>query len=1029
LAEADDHRAHGGRNHSGTTLRPELHHNYRLDRPLGDVVASCALRILSANRLAIESSDLKTQLATWLDEHYARPLSAFYARAKARNAFEILNAFAPVIPALEDKLGTTIAALKTLDGVEVLRQRLMQLLNGAAGKVLIRPFLPPEAMGDLLSEIFSAALEVRAADDGQTVGTQFRRMGAHIDELALIVDHAPTLYGRTVLLSTIERLQEAAKRKLELKSPPAALTFAVSERPLPLLEAGVTCSVAITVTNDGDAPANEVELTFATEDSAVIVVDETARLGRMEPRTRQRTAVSLTVNEPVVELMLDMTARWTNADHTVGQADGTATLRAHEVHIDWPTLEGQTPFAPYPVETPEALVGRQRQLRELRSAFDSAPMANLYVTGQRRVGKTSLVRVFIRELRGTPKLCTATVELGEARGGAGAATIATLGRKLAERIVAAAGLRGEVAIPSFDDSLAPLTDVVDAILEWDADLRFLFVIDEFDELPHETYRRDGPGDALFVPLRSLAQKPHVGWLLVGGERMPYIRDEQAARLNNFREMSLDYLPLHEEGGTDTGRDFADLVRRPLPPGFQIDEAAVRALYDQSAGNPHFAKEISTSMFSQAVARRDALLSSDEVSDAVSIAARERDVELFAHFWEDGIFEIDDQRRQVELDRREYLAGIASLLRSGASLTEERLRQAALTQGLEDRTIARLGTEFVRRGILEDNGHIKAVHVPLFRYWLESEGIYKLPPKGISERIGQQLAQQRETLQVGGGEVRRLVRQWERFTYQGQHLSRDQIDSWLEQFDTVLERRFAFRFLERLHLFSDGQIFEGMRRLQRQVAQEGRVQLRRGQRSLSHLFVSPLGQSGSSGEAFAYTYRQANNISSNSVVPALRLVDRLLARTDVTTVVLIDDFIGSGGTAIKALKPLAARIGELGARSEVQWFLFAVSGLQSGAEAIARSSEARKLGLRVELALPLLEVDLPFGDRGTVYEADERPLAEATFRKYGKDLSLWPLGFGEQCAPVVFPDNCPNNAPPVLWSDANGWRPLFRRTGR
>ena len=453
-----------------------------------------------------------------------------------------------------------------------------------------------------------------------------------IAEIERAVEREPTHYARHILLRAVETLQDSCRQRVELTNPPARLAFRASDRPLPLLEPGVTCAAQVTVVNDGEASATDTELRFSSHDDSVTVTDERTALGHLNPKSRQDVSLSFVVRRPAVKVGFILEATWTNLDHTIGRAEATFAVTAHEVHIEWQRLEATEPFAAYPVEHRADLVGRERQLASLKALFTDRPLANRYLTGQRRVGKTSLVRVLVGELAEVPNLVVASVEMGEVRGAGGQSTIGGLGRKLADRVVHAAGLRGDVTLPSFDDSLAPLTDVVEQLLEWDDSLTFLFVIDEFDELPHPTYRRDGPGDALFVPMRSLAQKPNVGWLLVGGEKMPFIRDEQAARLNTFSEASVDYLPFADSPG---GRGFADLVRRPLPDGFVVEDAAVRLIYEQSAGNPHFAKEICAAMFGRAVARRDALVTPAEVEAAVEAAARDGNVELFAHFWRMG----------------------------------------------------------------------------------------------------------------------------------------------------------------------------------------------------------------------------------------------------------------------------------------------------------------------------------------------------------------------------------------------------------
>lgn len=757
------------------------------------------------------------------------------------------------------------------------------------------------------------------------------------------------------------------------------------------------------------------------------LLDEKISISRIEPKKRDDMVATVVVSQPATETHIRITASWTNLDHTVGHAEHTAVFYAHEVHIDWDRLESVEPFSPYPVENAARLVGRERQLEKLKNQYLSRPLANLYVTGQRRIGKTSLVWVLMDELRGSPNVVISKVEMGEVRGGTGLTTIGTLGRKLAERAVTAAGLHGEAAIPEFSDSLAPLTDVVETILAWDENLSFIFIVDEFDELPHDTYQRNGPGDALFVPMRSLAQKPNVGWLLVGGERMPFIRDEQAARLNTFHELSLDHLSF----GDGHGRGFGDLVRKPLPSEFSVDDSAVRYVFEESAGNPHFAKEICAVLFTQATSRRDALVTTSEMAQAIEEAARVLDVELFAHYWEDGIFERDDRSRRRELQRRSYLTACAEVLRNTGNLQDSRVRTAAEVRGLSVSEVDRLRTEFLGRGILREEGRGElAIGVPFFRRWLEAEGIYRLPPKGIAEKDRDRAAADDARFQISAHEVRTLVRRWEHFTYRGQRIGRDAIEAWLTQFELPAERRLAFRILERLRLINEAQIFTGFRHLQRLVARESKISLAKGQKALSHLFVSPLGNTGSSGDSFAYTYRQANNIRRQNMIDADRLIERLKTRSDVNTVVLVDDFIGSGDSAIKGLKPLADRVGELNSRPAISWFLFAVTGIPKGVEAVADSEVATTLGLRVELSHVLADADTLFSTNSTVFqEEDERDQARDMLQRYGQRTGTrWPLGFGDQAAPVVFPQNCPNNAPAILWSDGNGWQPLFVRTG-
>jgi hypothetical protein len=83
------------------------------------------------------------------------------------------------------------------------------------------------------------------------------------------------------------------------------------------------------------------------------------------------------------------------------------------------------------------------------------------------------------------------------------------------------------------------------------------------------------------------------------------------------------------------------------------------------------------------------------------------------------------------------------------------------------------------------------------------------------------------------------------------------------------------------------------------------------------------------------------------------------------------------------------------------------------------------------ALPLLDQQRPFLSDSRVFSSsDEQHVAKEVAETYGKRLApTMPLGYQNQAILVALPDNCPNNVPPIFWSDAGGWVPLFARTPR
>ena len=80
------------------------------------------------------------------------------------------------------------------------------------------------------------------------------------------------------------------------------------------------------------------------------------------------------------------------------------------------------------------------------------------------------------------------------------------------------------------------------------------IVDEFDQLPSELYSRNPRGDSLFASLRSVSNRKFASFLLVGGEKMKLILDQQGTNLNKWEILAVDDF--------DARNDFDELVCHP-----------------------------------------------------------------------------------------------------------------------------------------------------------------------------------------------------------------------------------------------------------------------------------------------------------------------------------------------------------------------------------------------------------------------------------------------------------------------------------
>lgn len=191
-------------------------------------------------------------------------------------------------------------------------------------------------------------------------------------------------------------------------------------------------------------------------------------------------------------------------------------------------------------------------------------------------------------------------------------TIEQLGAKICRQMAATDPRFQALPKPSFDGALSPLSDHFDDVLAVSPDLRIVIVLDEFDSIPVELYRRGPTGETFFATIRSLSQKGQIGFILVGGERMRYAFDCQGQALNKFQMIRVDYLDRSKQW-----TDYQDLITRPTKGWLQFNDAALVRIYAESAGNPYYMVLICRSLFSLMVSRRDSYVTEREALEAVA----------------------------------------------------------------------------------------------------------------------------------------------------------------------------------------------------------------------------------------------------------------------------------------------------------------------------------------------------------------------------------------------------------------------------
>ena len=262
------------------------------------------------------------------------------------------------------------------------------------------------------------------------------------------------------------------------------------------------------------------------------------------------------------------------------------------------------------------------------------------------------------------------------------------------------------------------------------------------------------------------------------------------------------------------------------------------------------------------------------------------------------------------------------------------------------------------------------------------------------------------------DLRRYERWREEFAGFRRQVPEGRIRDWIGQF-AVKDHDTAARVLDCVEFISHEQITAAFRAILPSLSGWDREPSKR---EGKWRFVPYSSSAGESGDSMLHKFRHANNLTG-------RIFNELfIYRSDIIrqrldfedTVVLIDDFVGTGGQACtswdKHYEELLVDVGTI--------YLVVVAACSAAIKKVADNTE-----LKVVPHIQLTESDNVFSPKCKQFETNEKE----TILKYCETAdSDKPRGHGECGLLVVFGHSAPNNTIPMLHKRSRGWEGLFPR---
>ena len=792
------------------------------------------------------------------------------------------------------------------------------------------------------------------------------------------------------------------------------------------------------VVNEGDGTAHAIQIGQGEgADSIELSASDPPVAFDLAPRTERLARLRLVGSPSAQRIEVPTTVTCETANGRPVSFRQTLVFQQQQSQPDWDELLRRPPYAINPIRERKDLFGRDSILSDLE--LHVATETSVFLWGQKRVGKTSVLQVLATNLRQRDDIVCIVLRMGELA----SLHEGQLGHTVAKRLVHTLELgRDAPSEHEFRAGLGRLVPYVEE-LALETSQKMLVIVDEFDDLNPAFYLGER-GKQFVKALRSLSE---VGltFMFVGSERMDSIYSSHSADLNKWVNCSLDRI--------EAEADCKALITEPVAGMIEYEPEAVARIVEYCRGNPFYMHLVAGKVFRRCVQERRTFVGTSDVEHVRRSLVRELGPTNFAHFWEDvPVLDVNDKRRSVARNCL-FLACVSALgsgryeslddlvdVQAQMHLEPKHQLPAQAFQEVENGLLSRRVISGRRRGVR----HV-AVELPVFRDWLLEKGeteLLRVWRTFQDEEIGEQTREEPGSHIVVESsafpiEEDKLLSVSEKLVYLGKQKDVAEVRRWLRQFDDDARIEVAFLLLKRLveeGFLNDGAFVNGLAKMEESVRArrldvgDGTWRVVRGRR-LDNLYLAYVDSETKSGAATARELAKRmipGKCGSASGVPTWV---RGHAESD-PLVVVVDDFSGTGHTLVKGLERLwkldRAMMSELAAEGRL------ICCLQAAFPEAVRNVKSEFEGVDTLVMRTFDDKVRAFQPEATIF-ADEgdRAFAQQVMLQIGRQLfPQYPLGYGNMEALVAFHNTIPNNTLPVFWStgNANGrvWTPLFPR---
>lgn len=986
-------------------------------------LAICLLRFYKNHENIIDQdSTLKIEMVKLFDDIFANEI---YKKLKINNKTQTYEKLAQLVEFIE-KAESIKFNIDSLQKLKKFKQDFYKYFNGQY-KTIITPFLEKDIFEKEMSNIF-LTLEDYLKSPNLTTFQEIKNLLVTNIEICKNMDSE---YNNMYILRPLEKILNLINKDFDKNpdSQPSKILISSSGKKYPLLSPiGTRFNLIVQLKNIEAGKAFNAKVTLTGTSKNINLISERQHIGKLEGKRTINLEFTAEVISNEKQMHVNVEVEWENYNQEKLYKKKKLLFNAQRIDINWNELQEKDPYSIEAVDSEDELIGRDDILNELYKGLKKKKNINsFYIHGQKRVGKTSIAKALKSKLEKEKEEFTVIyIEAGDSVGTTFQDTIKNLGNKICKHLKRE--YRKElidIETPIFDDSIQPIVDFLDDVSYELKDKKIVFIFDEFDEISSELYKRSSIGDAFFLTIRSLSNKPFYSFILVGGEKIDFIISIQGEQLNKFDSCRVDYFD------KEHWQQFKELVQKPVQEFIDITDEAIEKIYNETAGNPFFTNVICKEMLDLAVSKKDTHITNIEVAEAIKKSLQKTETQRFSHFWEDGIREDNDKEEEISYKRRSVLLALSMIHKNNKSLTQMHIKDQLINE-FDANEVEKILKEFVDRKILIENNDLYKFRINFFKDWLLKYGTEKIIMTLSDEQKIKRRKQEEKEAKVNSQEIKEFIEDY-KITYNGRSLTTDDIRAYIEQFESNINQRIIFDIVKNCTYYDISNIKIIMKRIfdeiKSYIADEKLPSITYSSgKKITNVLVSNLDNLGKSSTQYAKYFADENMILQKNTTETNKILEKIQNDSNIKFLVFTDDFIGSGSNIIDNIKKIKTDYPEVFTK-DIYIFIGVITGFLEGKEKIENELIKLKLkNIKIIIHEPLTENDRCFSDTSKIFtNPQKRKEAENLCWEKGKELvSKNPLGYGDCQATIVFPDTCPNNCLPILWKRTNTFSPLFER---